>query len=115
MLLYCPLLREERKNPYNILKDIDVSHSFVGAWKYSFSTPEDLVLLIIDCTKFSRNVLTLNAPSKFLADDIYFYFYFFYLFIYLFIIIIIFFFFFFFFFFDFSKKTSLDISYESLL
>ena len=54
MLLYCPLLREERKEPYRILKNTVIDHIGSATWKQFFSTSEKLLQLIIDCTRFSH-------------------------------------------------------------
>ena len=54
MLLYCPLLREDRKEPYTHVKDTVIRYIGADIWKQSFSVPETLVQLIIDCTRFSH-------------------------------------------------------------
>ena len=52
MLLYCPLLKEGRKEPYRIIKNTVIDHIGAATWKQFFATSEKLVQLIIDCTMF---------------------------------------------------------------
>ena len=54
MLLYCPLLREDRKEPYKHFKNTIIRYIGADIWKQPFSVPETLVQLIIDCTRFSH-------------------------------------------------------------
>ena len=57
MLLYCPLLREDRKEPYTHFKNTIIRYIGADIWKQSFSVrtvPETLVQLIIDCMRFSH-------------------------------------------------------------
>ena len=54
MLLHCPLLREDRKEPYTHFKNTIIRYIGADIWKQSFSVPETLVQLIIDCTRFSH-------------------------------------------------------------
>ena len=52
MLLYYPLLREDRKEPYTHFKNTIIRYIGADVWKQSFSVPETLVQLIIVCTRF---------------------------------------------------------------
>ncbi|MCG8113153.1 MAG: reverse transcriptase family protein [Candidatus Thiodiazotropha taylori] len=54
MLLYCPLLREDRKEPYTSFKNTVVRCIGAVAWQQSFSVSDSLVRLILDCTRFSH-------------------------------------------------------------
>ena len=54
MLLYCPLLREDRKQPYTHCKNTIIRYMGADIWKQSFSVSETLVQLKIDCARFSH-------------------------------------------------------------
>ena len=52
MLLYCPLLANQRGQSYSKIKSMVISQIGENQWKSIFDTPEKIIKLILDCGWF---------------------------------------------------------------
>ena len=54
MLLKCPSLINQRRQFYSNVKSLVIEHIGVNLWKSTFTNTENIVRLILDCSRFEN-------------------------------------------------------------